>query len=143
MARTADKQSTEFARRFQARLAPLVADRQVEVAAAAGTNQQTLSNWVRGTAVKAENVVALAEALGVDLVWLLTGEDKHLPSSDINMSWLEAAIDLIDAATAGREDITAGAKAAWVRRAYELYVDSAGEVDSNAKKKFLALVKKR
>ncbi len=137
-----DTKSSDFDRRFIQRLKPLAALRQKEIAAKMGYDQQAISRWVNGAAIKAEDLFPLAAALEVDLVWLLTGKDSHMPGGDINMSWLEASIDLVEAALADREGVPSNVKAAWIRRAYELFLEGRGQIEPRQRTKLLALIKK-
>ncbi len=45
-----------------------------------GKNKNTIYNWINKNSVPSDDLILLAEALGVSVTWLLTGEGDRFPS---------------------------------------------------------------
>ncbi len=143
MAKKADRQISAYDQELAARLLPLVDGRTTAVAREAEVLQQSLWNWAHARAkITAGDLRKVARALGVDALWLLTGEDLHMPGPDLNMSWLETAIDFVESAVGSRK-VTPVTKAGLIRRAYEILLEEHGVLSEDNRKKLLQLVKKR
>jgi hypothetical protein len=97
--------------------------------------------WANGTAIRASDAVRLAEALYVNVEWLMTGKDQHPPSRvDLNMSWLQRAIQIVETAGEGLHYEPAF-KAAMILRVYELLVIGYGELAPEEERKIVAQFK--
>ncbi|OLU22974.1 Repressor protein CI [Pseudomonas sp. PA15(2017)] len=69
----------EFKDRFRARLDELAIS-QTDLAKRVGVSKSTITFWLNGTnKMKAENLMALAKALGCSARWLATGEGTPVP----------------------------------------------------------------
>jgi transcriptional regulator with XRE-family HTH domain len=140
MARKANKQSAQFDQQFAARLAELVARKQVPVAKKAGVLQQSLSGWVNGTSIKARDAVRLAEALEVSVEWLLTGKESEAPAGagELNLAWLVLAIRYLEAA-AGDLPLRAEDRARAIAETYKEIVKQHGKAPT--RRKILSIVR--